>query len=182
MSDSGDQSRCCCYLCLDSKQVCAMTRGGVYLPMPEHIEMFCKTSHFTDCHHYVRGNQLSSEAGRKDGCKDHGRRQFRRIPDMFSLVLSTCDETGRPCQLLDAHAHTIDVSPGGVRLQSSRQLTPDNLVAITFGPDFSSPSLTGIGQVRWSVATDSPELYLAGLSFLDAATKQAIGRHMGIPM
>jgi len=177
---TGDPCQQCNFLCLGDGQACTMTKGGVYLPLPEHIEMFCKTPYFTDCHQYIRGNKLSSTSDLNESLRHNGRRQFRRVPDMLSLILSDCDISGAPCQLIDDQAFTIDLSPGGLRLESRKKLTPNHLIAFTFGPDFSLSNIGGVGQIRWSCESDQPDVFHAGLEFRDHATKQVIGHHMGI--
>lgn len=172
--------RQCSFLCLDSDQVCTMTKGGVYLPLPEHIEIFCKTPHFPDCHQHIRGSKLSVNAERNGAAEDSGRRKFRRAHDMLSLVISDCDDSGAPCQLIDDRACTIDISPDGMRFESNRQLDPNNLIAFTFGTDFSSPNISGIGRIRWSVQATQPETFHSGLAFIDDSIREAVGLHMGI--
>lgn len=170
----------CRFLKLDEEQACSMTKGGIYIPLSEHIEMFCKTPHYIECEQYILGNKLKREFPYEEYYFDNGRRQFRRIPDILALTLSSCDESGRPCQILDANASTLDLSPGGMQLQSSRNLLMNNLIAFTFGPHFSTPNHTGVGQICWSSPANTPDTYNAGLSFIDASTKQVLGQHMGI--
>lgn len=183
MTKTGNAPNKCGYLCTDEDQACSMTKGGIYLPLKEHIEMFCKTPHFLECHQYVRGSKIGAKTGLEETYyRDNGRRQFRRLPDLLSLSLANCDEAGRPCHLIDGNACTIDLSPGGMRLESCQRLSPNDLIAFTFGPHFSTPNLVGVGQIMWSTASNQPDMYHAGLAFLDATTKQAIGHHMGVPV
>ncbi len=182
MASACDNQKKCSFLSLNEEQACSLTKGGIYIPLPEHIEMFCKTPHYIECEQYSRGQKLSSELPSDEAFIDNGRREFRRIPDILALTLASCDETGHPCQILDAHACTIDLSPGGMQLESRHALMMNNLIAFTFGPHFSTPNHTGIGQIRWCREVNEPDLFHAGLSFIDASTKQALGHHMGIPV
>jgi len=182
MTTAGEPPKKCSYLCTDEEQACSMTKGGIYLPLKEHIEMFCKTPHFLECHQYVRGSKIGAKTSLEEDYRDNGRPQFRRIADLLSLSLANCDEAGRPCQLIDGNACTVDLSPGGMRLESHHRLSTHDLISFTFGPHFSTPNLTGVGQIMWSTAANEPDLFHAGLAFLDATTKQAIGHHMGVPV
>ena len=98
----------------------------------------------------MRGCELLQETAKKYGfIVDGGRRRFRRITDRISLAVSLCDINRRPVELLDDRAITLDLSLGGLRIESHKEIPKDTLVAFEFGPDFSTPDLTGIGEVKW---------------------------------
>jgi hypothetical protein len=160
-----------------------MTKGGLYIPMPEHIELFCSTVHYIKCHQYMRGCELLQEAAKKYGfIVDGGRRRFRRISERISLVVTLCDVNRRPIELLDDRAITLDLSLGGLRIESHREIPPETLVAFEFGPDFSSPDLAGVGEVKWCESRLDSGLFEAGIAFSDFSLTQAIGNHLGLPM
>ena len=69
-----------------------------------------------------------------------------------------------------------------MRLESRHRLSTNDLIAFTFGPHFSTPNLMGVGQIMWTTAAKEPDMFHAGLAFIDATTKQAIGHHMGVPV
>ena len=162
---------------------CKMTKGGLFLPMPDHISIFCTTSRFTQCHQYIRGEELLQETARKFGCVDEeGRRKYRRVADRFQLTLSSCDEDMNPAEILDDKAFTVDLSLGGIRLETRRQVQPSGIVAFSFGSDFSIPDLSGTAEVRWCEPDHDKDGFVAGLEFSDCRMSQAIGSHMGLPM
>lgn len=160
-----------------------MTKGGLYIPMPEHIEMFCGTTHYIKCHQYMRGCELLHETAKKYGfIIDGGRRRFRRIADRIPLILSACDMNKQPTELLDGSAVTLDLSLGGLRIESHTEIAIDTLIAFEFGADFSTPELSGIGEVKWCESRHNSGLYEAGIAFSDFSLTQAIGNHLGLPM
>jgi hypothetical protein len=160
-----------------------MTKGGLYIPMPEHIDMFCSTPQYVKCHQYMRGCELLQEEAKKYGfIVDGGRRRFRRIADRLALAVSLCDNDRRPIELLDDRAVTLDLSLGGLRIESHRKIAKDSLVAFEFGPDFSTPDLIGVGEVKWCEARVDSGLFEAGIAFSDFSLTQAIGNHLGLPM
>ena len=162
---------------------CKMTKGGLFLPMPDHISIFCTTSRFTQCHQYIRGEEVLQETARKFGCVDEeGRRKYRRVADRFQLTLSSCDEDMNPVEILDNQAFTVDLSLGGIRLETHHQIQPSGIVAFTFGADFSIPDLAGVGEVKWSEKNSDSERYLLGIEFADSKMRQAMGTYMGLPM
>lgn len=182
--DSTQSSRKQCpYWGKNNSHECKMTKGGLYIPMPEHINMFCLTSRYTFCHQYIRGCELLREAAKKYGfIVDGGRRRYRRVAERIPVSVSLCDKDRGLIELIDEDAVTIDLSLGGLRLLSRRELPRDSLVSFGFGPDFTIPDLAGIGEVKWcELKSDSP-LFEAGLAFSDFRVTQAIGSHLGLPM
>lgn len=160
-----------------------MTKGGLYIPMPEHIDMFCSSPKYTLCHQYIRGCELLQDTAKKFGyIVDGGRRRFRRVDDRTPLRVSLCDKDRRPLELLDENAITIDLSLGGMRLQSSRELPRDTLICFEFDSGFTVPDLAGVGEVKWCEPKNGSSLFQAGLAFSDFRMTQAIGSHLGLPM
>lgn len=173
----------CPYWTDGNSNECKMTKGGLFLPMPDHISIFCTTSRFTQCHQYIRGEELLQETARRFGCVDEeGRRKYRRVADRFQLTLFSCDEDMNPAEILDDQAFTVDLSLGGIRLETRRHVQPPGVVAFTFGTDFSIPDLTGVGEIKWSEKNSDADRYQLGIEFADSKMRQAVGRYMGLPI
>lgn len=160
-----------------------MTKGGLYIPLPEHIDIFCSTPRFSRCHQYIRGCELLNETAQKLGFakEKNGRRQYRRMPDHLLLSVSFCDETGKPLYRVEDPVRTVDISLGGLRLESKTKLPANELIAFTFGPDFIKPGFTGLGKVKWCQETEGKG-FQAGLAFLNSSPRQVIGTHLGLPV
>ncbi len=183
MNNSDSPHEACSYWAENDEQRCQMTKGGLYIPMPEHTKMFCTTSLYSQCHQYIRGCELLNETARKYGFIDNGRRHYRRVPDRFSLSVACCDELGLPDDTFCEQVMALDLSLGGLRLKSMAAIPVQKLVAFTFGNDFSIPSLQGMGQIKWcQAASDDSQYFQSGLEFLDGKTKQAVGNHLGLPL
>ena len=162
-----------------------MTKGGLYIPMPEHIQMFCRTGKFLECHQYIRGTELLKETAQKYGfILDGSRRRYRRVPDRFTLSLAACDESGGSSEILDVNAHTVDISLGGMRVNSSNDMVGHGLISFEFGSDFIMPILEGVGEIKWAkeIETNGGRKFQAGVAFLDSRISHAIGAHMGLPV
>ena len=173
----------CPYWSTDNSHECKMTKGGLYIPMPEHVDMFCSKSLYSQCHQYLRGLELMQETARKYGfIVEGGRRKYRRVSDRTILSLSACDSSRNLLELLDGKAFTVDLSLGGMRLESSKEIKKDSLVSFKFSPDFSIPNLSGIGEVKWCDPIENSEHFQAGVAFADFELTQAIGSHLGLPM
>jgi hypothetical protein len=160
-----------------------MIKGGLYIPMPEHIDVFCSSSQYVKCHQYIRGCEFLQETAKKYGfIVDGGRRRFRRVADRVSLTVTACDMNRKPLDLLDDQAMTLDLSLGGLRIESSREIPKDTMVSFAFGPDFSTPELAGVGEVKWCESQLDSGRFEAGIAFTDFSLTQAIGNHLGLPM
>lgn len=170
----------CLYWSQKNKE-CTLTRGGLFIPMTNHIKAYCQTSRFFLCRHYIRGSKLLEEEAQDYPYKfGGGRRRYSRKKDCFSVILESCDQAGKPVEIFDKDAYVMDLGIGGVRLESSKEIPPVGLLAFTFGPDFIIPDLKGFGEVRWSGSVPDSENFQAGLSFADNAIKQAIGARMTV--
>lgn len=178
------ENKQCPYWAKDNSHECRMTKGGLYIPMPEHVEMFCSTAKYVVCPQHVRGCELLQEAARKYGyVTDGGRRRFRRVDDHRPVKVSLCDQERRPLELLDENAVTIDLSLGGMRVQSHKELPRDAFICFEFDAGFTVPALAGVGEVKWCEASrNGAPHFEAGVAFTDSRLTQAIGAHLGLPM
>jgi len=168
----------CPYLSHNAEE-CLLTSGGLYLPLPEHIDMFCKTSSFVKCHHYIVGCEEIRNATPKVAAGAVNRRHYRRVQERLSLVLAKYSTSGAACDILDSSAFTIDLSMGGIGFVSRHKILPKTKIKFTLGGGVTGPSLTGIGEVRWTEGDSmEPDLFLSGLSFMDSKSKQIIGRRL----
>ena len=173
----------CPYCSSDNSHECKMTKGGLYIPMPEHVDIFCSKPQYTGCHQYLRGCELMQETARKYGfIVDGGRRKYRRVSDRTALSLSSCDKGRKLLELIDDKAFTVDLSLGGMRFESVKEIKKDSLVSFQFPSDFSIPNLSGMAEVKWCEAIDNSNRFQAGVAFADFELTQAIGSHLGLPM
>lgn len=173
----------CPYWPHDGSEECLMTRGGLYIPMPEHIKMYCKTQSYGNCYHYLKEcEQLVAPVEKRAmALSGRDRRRFQRVAGRYSLILASCDGPDRPQEMMTDKACTLDLSLGGMRFESPADLPVRRMIAFTFGADFVAPSLTGIGEVMWCEEDSAAEHYVAGLSFsfVDNQMRLAIGSQVG---
>lgn len=176
-----DEKNTCPHLSENALE-CRVTKGGLYLPMPAHIEMFCQASLYIQCHQYVKGCELVRETARKYGfILDESRRKYRRVRQRLALLLSTCSDQGQPLAVIDRNACTLDLSLGGLRFETRVEIPVNQKIAFSFGNDFAAPSWQGFGEVRWADSWQEGCTSQAGLIFTDSSTFQAVGKHMGLP-
>jgi hypothetical protein len=165
------------------KHDCIMTRGGLYIPLPEHIEVFCKTAHFSECHHYVTGLAILAKMSNNNSVSyEDSRRRHRRIKDQLPVSFVKCDVTGRghtdePFE----HGTTVDFSIGGMCLRSSRKVQPHELLLLQLDEKAADQSdLSGLAEVKWCNPIAESSEYLVGLAFRKTETGLAIGRQRGL--
>lgn len=171
------KNKTCPYWDPDREQQCMMTKGGLYVPMPEHVFMFCSTPCFTSCHHYTMGCERMMEAAFTRGlAQDLGRRRYQRVPSMQPLVIASCDHEGNVSEASGSKARTVDLGLGGMRVESAAHLSVDASVSFTFQGGSSIAGYTGVGEVKWCKEKEKGGGFEAGLAFSDIKTGQAVGR------
>jgi len=160
-------------------QSCLLSQGGVYLPVMEHIGVYCEGGNFTSCAHYME-KVLHADTGAAVD-KSQNRRKHRRVPARFSFRLTerTSDALALD-NLVDNVATTVDLSSGGIRFESYRALPKGAEVSFALDGTFSNPPLYGTGQVKWCRSLDDAPLYHAGISFSDKVVGAAVRERLGL--
>lgn len=163
------------------KQDCNLTKGGLYLPLPEHIEIFCGTQHFTQCNHYIMGCELLGEATATDAIYDDSRRRYRRTKDQLPVSFIRCDDNGRYLTNdPQEQAMTVDLSIGGLCLKSKSKVHTDELLLLQLDEKTEQSSVSGFAEVRWCKTFDESSEYFVGLAFRKIETGLAIGKQMNL--
>lgn len=162
-------------------QECLMTNGGLFIPMPEHINTLCATPSFGQCHHYRQGcAAIRALAGELGYTRDASRRRYPRVQERIPMQIADLRHDGRGAQILDGDAFTVDLSLGGIRLESRVALPTRKMVAFVVGRDGSGPCWDGLGEVRWTENIRAGA-YQSGLIVTDQKTSQAIGHYLNLP-
>lgn len=158
---------------------CTLTKRGLFIPTQDHIEIYCTSSQFYKCHHYISGRELI-EQEKLDYSQSYGdnRRFFQRKEGRYSVKLESCDSSGVPTGNFHTEAQTIDLSAGGMRIETPSEIPQSSLIAFRFGAEFFIPDFAGFGEIRWSDNNGSQK-FLSGLSFVENRVKRAIGAHIG---
>ena len=179
-SQNPKQHTCCPYFKAEKNGDCQMTRGGLYIPLPAHIEIFCLTVKYPFCPQYVRGKALIQKNIIQKAKNIDSRRRFPRISNRFPTIISTCDKKGRPIQPIDRDAMTLDLSLGGLKISSNSEMSTNQILHFSFQEDFHHNPVIGVGEVRWCRRSDDPHLFQAGLSFLENTLPPVVGARLGL--
>jgi hypothetical protein len=84
----------CPYWSINDSEECGMSKGGSIYPLPQHMKMFCLTSQYIQCHHYIRGCEhirIQEENRKKGSVITDERRKLRRFREELHLLLAVCD-------------------------------------------------------------------------------------------
>jgi hypothetical protein len=177
------QQEKCPYWAISSRNDCGMTKGGMYIPMPEHVSLFCRSGNFTQCRQYIRGCEITKAQDKRKMIELYNgrdRRKLQRIPEELYLDLVVCDRNVGP-QVMNAYkAKSLDVSLGGLRIESFKELTTDTIVSFVLDPDFSSDSLLGVGEVKWCEPIKDSNKYESGIAFSNYSSSESMKEYLGM--
>ena len=181
-STSANGSKCP-YWALESSSECGIAKGGMYIPMPEHVKMFCLSTNHFKCSQYIKGcevinGQNETEANEFLGTVD--RRRLRRYPEQLYLDLVVCDRNTGLSAMNSCKAKSLDVSLGGIRIESPEEFTRDSVVSFMLDPEFSSDELLGVGEVKWCVPKKDSGKYEAGVAFSNYSTSESMREYLRI--
>lgn len=159
--------QCPCWA-LDGNR-CSLTEGGVYIPLPHHILMFCNTPSYTLCTQYIRGRELIMH---NDAVE---RRRMRRYNKKVNIDIIVCDTRKSPPLRIKHKTSTLDVSLCGMKIESPEELTLDSVVGFEVDHSHCSDILIGAGSVRWCERLSDPDKYEFGIAFSeDTLTREGI--------
>lgn len=154
---------------------CLSTKSGLYLPVAQHIEIYCEGGGYPSCPQFIK-QAFSSELANGDKAN---RRHCRRVPGRFFTRLTerTNDALSR---VVEDAAVTVDLSAGGIRFELCQSLAEGSEIEFSLDGDFSDTPLHGAGQVKWCRSLESAPLYHAGISFADKAIASAVSDRLGL--
>lgn len=178
----------------NSTKSCLVSKQGLYLPVPEHINTYCRTGNHLSCPQFEQQDadlpEYKNDSGkvadrrerkvvadRRDR-KAADRRECARITGSYSLQLAGLKEDGNTTFLLDKKATTVDLSVGGIRLQTHCELPVNSMVSFSLN-GASGPPVQGIGQIKWCRSLTGSSVFHAGIVFSDGSTSGAMRRYLG---
>jgi hypothetical protein len=160
---------------------CSLCSEGLFIPLDDHIDVYCKTEDYPMCLQY----SLSHESFRKIAgycgpTLSDNRRNYERIESTHPLTLVRLSSSGKVASHFTSPASTIDLSMGGLRLRMQDPLINDTVVRFSF--DDSVPELlqSGTATIKWCYRMIDTSEYQAGLAFRSNQTVEAMGMYLGI--
>jgi hypothetical protein len=159
---------------------CQICKGGLFIPLDDHVEAYCKTPYYSRCLQYglYPGNHLEISDRVKQSNKN--RRKFARIEACYQITLVRLVHSDTIISHFSTFAKTLDLSSGGIRLTTNKPLSNDSLLYFSLSDSFPKNLQEGVGQVAWcNKEIDTPS-YQAGISFHDNQTMEAMDLYLGL--
>ncbi len=156
-----------------------MCNSGLFIPLDDHVEAFCKTSHFTACTHYVLHSENQICLLEKVRKTEANRRENMRIAASHAITLVKIFKSKQLESQFSYTAQTIDVSKNGLRIAINKPLIHDSIVHCSLDDSFPQELHELTGQVKWcNKQVDEPG-YQVGLSFRGDSVVEAMGDFLG---
>ncbi len=144
---------------------CTICDNGLFIPLDNHAEAFCKTSRYAACMQYTLYSENHIYLQERVRKSEVNRRKYLRIESCYAITLVKIFESGDPVEPIPYEAQTIDVSKSGMRVATSKPLVHEALVQFSFDESFPLRIHEITGQVEWcNKQVDEPG-YQAGVSF-----------------
>ncbi len=149
----------------DMSAKCTICDNGLFIPLDNHAEAFCKTSHYPACMQYTLYSENHIYLQEKVRKSETNRRKYLRIETSYAITLVKIFESGETVAPTPYEAQTIDVSKNGMRVATSQPLVHEALVQFSFDDSFPLRIDKIIGQVEWCNKQIDEPGYQAGVSF-----------------
>lgn len=157
----------CPYWAPAQGQQCLLSKGGLYIPLSEHILMFCTSNSYSSCHHYIEGCRLLKvERNIEPLSIGQGRRRFPRIQGRYPLTILQGESGDDVATTGEVSAETIDVSLGGMQVKTNRHISVGTkLIFHVNGFLLNDRRLTMSAETRWCLSGEEVNNYICGFAF-----------------
>ncbi len=147
-------------------QTCKIRNEGLFIPLGDHVEVYCKGSEYPLCKQFLLLERAQNQAAdaRASSNKDE-RRHFPRIKSNHRLTFIRLSDSGHAICLQPSAANTLDISTGGMRMSTRELLLHGSIIQFQFVPPFDSNVHAGLAKVKWCMPANNNIFYYAGLSF-----------------
>ncbi len=168
-----DQKTGCPYF-NNRMQSCSLSSKGIYLPSRTDVLAFCMSPEYTKCsvyrHHRFSHGELGEEQT-EESSSSTGKRRCPRLLERRSILLRAQAQQGDYVEI----ATTLDYSPEGLRVLTSREITMDTPFHFFFGNSFLVPGLQGVACPRWQrPSPDNPGFIEIGLAIRDEHSRTSL--------
>lgn len=100
------------------------------------------------------------------------RRRYPRFVQHVYLKLFVCNPNTKASRITYFKAKTLDISRGGLRIESPWEFTPGSIVGFK-ADNISSHNISGFGEVKWCRHSEKSENFEFGIAFPDAVQFRA---------
>ena len=183
MTDQSKKDTCCPFWDKYKKRTCQLVESGLFIPTHEHILHYCENELYIKCYHYVGMRQeiLEESSGKSEERYIKNRRFYTRIPTSEKLLVTRYSMAREADEdVLDDQAMVLDLSLGGMRIETNAPIHENQIISFTFDEKFQPPHFKGKGEIRW-IEKQRPHAGApgnAGLAFVDDETKNTVREHL----
>lgn len=150
--------------------LCEVKEGGLFIPLEDHISIYCTKPTFSKCMQYDLGCQIEQLSSEELFYWEGNRRKHIRIEKDYTVTLVKLIPTGSVATHIST-AHTLDISMGGMRLLLDEELPKETLMKFSFGNKHPAPIKQGVGKIQWCRAAEETDLFQAGLAMFPDGDK-----------
>ncbi len=154
---------------------CQLSTDGLFLPVKNHIQIYCEGGNYASCKLAAKGASQKSIDGRRVA----NRRRYLRVPSSYQLDFVEFSKQ-KSRQVLGKAATVVDISRGGIRLESPHLLAEGEKIIFSFSDNSSAVQLKGKGQVKWCKTLGKDQLYQAGISFVEDDLSSTVNDQLGL--
>jgi len=162
----------------NSQGECSITIKGLYIPLPEHVRNYCQAPHWKQCPQYLRCSEALHNYAPPPKPVPECRRRHQRFSRSHNLSLTSAGSDGLDGVFQEQNARSIELSMGGMRIETAVPLPLDAEIHFVFEKNSSLPDLSGRAEVRWLQGTKAAGTYHCGLIFLDMESSRALEEYL----
>ena len=174
------EKRTVCQYWSPPNKTCEVKTLGLFIPLDDHIEYYCKRPEHILCQQYRLSQDMGPENGKvTPKIRTRNRREYPRVKSNHQLTLIRLSNSGHVISQDPSRASTLDLSSGGMRLTTRELLMNDSMIQFDFKGGLPSSLKSGLAKVKWCVPADNDLEYHAGLAFQSDQVIQAMGDYLG---
>lgn len=157
---------------------CQLSGGGLFIPLDDHIEVYCKTLNYPQCMQYAVHSVNHLQLMERNRQAYQNRRKYERFDACYRVTLVRLVQSGQIASHFSTIGMTLDLSMGGMRLTTDKPLISDTIVQFSFEEFFPENLQDGTGQIAWCNKQIDEPGYQVGISFQDDHLIDAMGLYL----
>jgi hypothetical protein len=179
MAAKQNNNKSSCPFWLSESSSCMKCKGGLLIPLDDHVDVYCTAPNFSGCLQYScqTENQTEIHRDRLGSLKE--RRKTRRHTASHEITVTRLTGTSEVVSELPAVATTLDVSIEGMRVSTPVPYANGTFLKFLIH-DSSKDVRSGIGQVAWCSEYIGESGYQAGVFFQGKSYVEVTGVDLGL--
>jgi len=151
-------------------------KGGLYIPLDDHVEAYCTTPAFRECPHSHHADQI--EIFTQPTRVMNSQRKYIRYISKNKVALAKVSGNSDIVSRWPSGGTTLDLSMGGMRLETKEPFMNDTLLRFSFDESFPEDLQSGLGLVKWCNKHIDEPGYQVGIAFKEKNILKAMKRYL----